>query len=40
MDKLKQMDNITGTANISKFSSPVENSTSPDYNYVNIINYF
>ena len=40
MDKLKQMGNVTGTANISQFSSPAENSTSPDYIYVNIINEF
>ena len=43
MDKLKQncqMDNVTGTANIFQFSSPVENSNSPDYIYVTIINDF
>ena len=36
---LKQIDNVTGTANISQFSSPVGSSTS-DYIYVNIISDF
>ena len=37
VDLLKQMDNVTGTANILQFSSPVENSTSSDYININII---